>query len=399
MKQSPARAMVWSVASADPWTARCPMSLLLTTGAALFLAGFTLRGYVVGRRVRGGVVESPRTTLLPHLSEREIAALPYPPDVFDGARDVQGPYGSVRVYEFGPEEGRKVLLVHGISTPCLSLGGVAHGLVERGCRVMLFDLPGRGYSDTPADVDQDARLFASCILIVLASSRLSWMGDDGFSMVGYSLGGGISAAFTSYFPALVRSLVLVAPSGLLRDSHISRTSKVIYTKETVFEPLLLKVVQRRLMKTVPEPHKDGGDGKEEIGAASVAQAEVNVEGNQRVVLSKARPDITIEAAVNHQVTNHRGFVGSFMSSIRYGPIQNQHELWRKVGADMAAKGREVLIILGDRDPVIHCAELQEDAGEVLQGRVKFVIMDAGHEAPVAQGPAVAQHIWDFWQAQ
>lgn len=47
-------------------------------------------------------------------------------------------YGSIRVYEFGPEDGEKVLLVHGISTPCITLSHIAHGLVARGCRVMLF---------------------------------------------------------------------------------------------------------------------------------------------------------------------------------------------------------------------------------------------------------------------
>ena len=102
------------------------------------------------------VIPSPRLTLLPRLSDAETADLPYPPDVLPGARDVSSPYGSLRVYEWGPEEGRKVLLIHGISTPCISLGslsyyicmltclltlgsgGVAHGLVEKGCRVMLL---------------------------------------------------------------------------------------------------------------------------------------------------------------------------------------------------------------------------------------------------------------------
>lgn len=68
------------------------------------------------------IIRSPRATLLPHLSEAEIANLPYPPDILPGARDVTSPYGTVRVYEWGPEDGRKVLLVHGISTPCVALG-------------------------------------------------------------------------------------------------------------------------------------------------------------------------------------------------------------------------------------------------------------------------------------
>jgi hypothetical protein len=95
-------------------------------------------------RPTGGptITESPLKSLLPRLSEEQISRLPYPIEVFPGARDVTSPYGSIRVYEWGPESGRKVLFVHGISTPCIALGGIAHRLVDHGCRVMLFDLYG-----------------------------------------------------------------------------------------------------------------------------------------------------------------------------------------------------------------------------------------------------------------
>lgn len=111
----------------------------IASGAALFVAGFLARG-LINRRLRRAVVASPRSRVLDRLSEDELAKLPYPLDALPGARDVQSPAGSLRVYEFGPENGRKVLLIHGVSTPCLALGGVAHGLAEKGCRVMLFDL-------------------------------------------------------------------------------------------------------------------------------------------------------------------------------------------------------------------------------------------------------------------
>jgi hypothetical protein len=83
------------------------------------------------------VVPSP-LKYLPQLSTEEVNKLPYPPDLFPGARDVDTPFGSIRVYEWGPESGRKVLLIHGISTPCMSLGSVAEKLVDSGCRVMMF---------------------------------------------------------------------------------------------------------------------------------------------------------------------------------------------------------------------------------------------------------------------
>ena len=84
------------------------------------------------------IIPSPRTTVLPKLSDGEVQDLPYPPDVFPGARDVETPYGSIRVYEWGPNDGRKVLLIHGISTPSISMAGIADRLAKQGCRVMLF---------------------------------------------------------------------------------------------------------------------------------------------------------------------------------------------------------------------------------------------------------------------
>lgn len=81
-------------------------------------------------------IPSPRETLLPFLSGEESAALPYPPNFLPGARDVDTPYGVMRVYEWGPENGRKVLLIHGDTTPAPLFGPIARALAQKGCRVM-----------------------------------------------------------------------------------------------------------------------------------------------------------------------------------------------------------------------------------------------------------------------
>ena len=41
------------------------------------------------------IIPSPRNSLLPTLSQKEREDLPYPPDVFPGARDVHSPVCSV----------------------------------------------------------------------------------------------------------------------------------------------------------------------------------------------------------------------------------------------------------------------------------------------------------------
>lgn len=112
----------------------------LLTAAAASLGLFLITRSIQSQGKRDPlehVVPSPLKSLA-NSPAGEVSKLPYPPDLFPGARDVETPYGSIRVYEWGPESGRKVLLVHGISTPCISLGIVAEKLAESGCRVMMF---------------------------------------------------------------------------------------------------------------------------------------------------------------------------------------------------------------------------------------------------------------------
>ena len=112
---------------------------LLFAGLALgATSGLLLAVYRRNHGTLPAPIPSPGKTLLSSLSAEEQHKLPYPPNVLPGARDVDTPYGSIRVYEWGPENGKRVLFVHGISTPCISQGALAHRLVDKGCRVMLF---------------------------------------------------------------------------------------------------------------------------------------------------------------------------------------------------------------------------------------------------------------------
>lgn len=115
---------------------RAPALPVLSIAATVTFASCFYLGHLYSK-ISDDIIESP----LPRIRElplEEQKRLPYPPDVLPGARDVNSPYGNIRVYEWGPEDGRKVLLVHGISTPGVALGSLAEELVESGCRVMLF---------------------------------------------------------------------------------------------------------------------------------------------------------------------------------------------------------------------------------------------------------------------
>ena len=62
----------------------------------------------------------------------------YHRSTFPGSREFDTVYGTIQVFEWGPEDGEKVLLIHGLGTPCIALGDMAREFVDKGCRVMLF---------------------------------------------------------------------------------------------------------------------------------------------------------------------------------------------------------------------------------------------------------------------
>ncbi|TAQ84847.1 hypothetical protein B7494_g6839 [Chlorociboria aeruginascens] len=328
------------------------------------------------------IVRSPRYTLLPSLLPYEQHELPYPPDAFPGARDVESPYGSIRVYEWGPEKGRKVLLVHGISTPCIALGGIANGLVDKGCRVMLLDLFGRGYSDSP-DLPHDSRLYTTQILIAITSSPLAWT-PEGFSVVGYSLGGGIVVDFAASFPAMVKSVVLLAPGGLIRRHHFSWRNIILYSG-WIPERLMLFLARLRLQTPVKEI-----DAKSPEGAVV---GEIKGTDTATPVLSKNRPGVNVNAVVQWQVENHLGFTRSFVSSTRYASISGSHETWKKLGS----RQDKVLVLAGSTDPFIILSEFKPDVTECFgASKLEWKEIAAGHEFPVTHAADVVREVIEHW---
>ena len=59
---------------------------------------------------------------------------------------IQLSHGEVRVVVSGPEDGRPLLMIHGLSYPLEVWGAVTDDLADAGYRVVRFDLYGRGRS-------------------------------------------------------------------------------------------------------------------------------------------------------------------------------------------------------------------------------------------------------------
>ncbi|KAF9878482.1 hypothetical protein CkaCkLH20_03974 [Colletotrichum karsti] len=334
---------------------------------------------------------------------------PYPPDALPGARDVATPYGNLRVYEWGPEDGERVLLLHGIGTPCLALGGTAGEFVQRGWRVMTFDFFGRGYSDAPTDLPYDSRLYTTQILLALASSPLrGWTGNDAFHLLGYSLGGAVAASFASSSPHLVKSLTLIAPGGLIRSAaHVGWRSRLLYNSDLLPEFLRRFLVSRRLH---PAPSRKGDvPEKETVDDAENAAAAADWDGLQLV--GGAR----IGDVVAWQLGCHPGYVRSYMSTIRHAPIYDRaDEEWKALAGVLEARRREgggeggppglrkgrVLFVLGERDEIVVPGETVWDARRVLgEDAVEVLVLKGGHEVGVTKGKEIVGGVLAAWERE
>ena len=229
---------------------------------------------------------------------------------------------------------------------------MANALVQKGCRVILFDLFGRGYSDSP-NVPHDARLYTTQILLAITSSSLPWT-PDGFSIIGYSLGGGIAADFAAYFPHLIQGLVLLAPAGLVRPYHFGWQSKLLYN-DILPTPILEYLVNKRLTGGDSSSHAVQRLTNSRVSSTATAENAVasEMKGPARhdfnsTPLNRQKPHLTVASVVTWQLGLHQGFIRSFVSSIRYASISGNRETWKM----LAALEVPVLIIAGDTDPIM-----------------------------------------------
>lgn len=151
-------------------------------------------------------------------------------------RDLSGSFvelpGGVTHYELGnPEKDNTVVLVHGFSVPYFIYDPTFNFLAESGFRVLRYDLFGRGFSDRPHR-PHNIDLFVRQLEELLDALRVR----RPVSLVGLSMGGPITAAFTARYPARVQKLVLIDPSGArpLDAALMLKTARLPFVGELIF---------------------------------------------------------------------------------------------------------------------------------------------------------------------
>ncbi|TCD65971.1 hypothetical protein EIP91_001963 [Steccherinum ochraceum] len=282
----------------------------------------------------------------------------YAEDFFQGGAYVTFPYGRVRYWLMGPEDGPRIVLIHGLSIPAIIWQDVAPQLAANGYRVLLYDLYGRGYSDAPRTT-YDTNLYVTQLALLM-----QYIGWEKTHVVGLSMGGGIGAAFCDQFPHLVSGkLALLASTGIVESNDLSRTSKFLSSP---------------VMQTITSSHPF------RLYLRHLANNATTI-------------DDPIAELVRIQSAHLPGYNTAIASSIREGPIRSLAPVFVSLGRKTRKRGGKILLIWGTRDSVVpyhYAARVQ-----ALISESKLVTIDgAKHDLTLSHAGQVVKHLLAFFEA-
>jgi pimeloyl-ACP methyl ester carboxylesterase len=213
-------------------------------------------------------------------------------------------------YELGgPENGQPIVLVHGFSVPYFIWDPTFEFLTKSGFRILRYDLIGRGFSDRP-QVGYDIDLFCKQL-----TELLDTLGFEQICLMGLSMGGPISATFTTLFPKRVQKLVLIDPAG---------------AKPVTFP---------RLLKALTTP----GFGELALGLFGRGQLERGVESD---FYDPAHVKAFVEKYMIQM--QYKGFMRALLSTMRNGMLGDFSASYRKIGE----LGTPTLLLWGRNDKTV-----------------------------------------------
>ncbi|KAE9408220.1 alpha/beta-hydrolase [Gymnopus androsaceus JB14] len=293
---------------------------------------------------------------LASLPNGSLARKIYPEDFFEGGGYATFPYGRVRYWLMGPESGKKIVLIHGLSVPAMIWKDVAPELASRGYRVLLYDLYGRGYTDAPK-TSYNNLLYMNQLAFLM--QYLHWQKAI---FTGVSMGGGIAAAFTASFPNLVEDkVIIISSAGIVHTEDLSRTSKI----------MTLPLVQA-------------------FASSSFFQKYLQHLTNSPNETAPVNP---IQEIVRLQSAHLSGYNAAISSSLREGPIRGEY---KSFSSDVW-KDRKLLIIHGTNDntvPYKYAAMIQN---ALPNGTISEIVTIEGgnQDLTISHPDTIVNHI-DRW---
>ncbi len=265
-------------------------------------------------------------------------------------------HGKVYYNRYGNKGDNTVVLIHGVFTPSFVWDNVANILSQSGNYVIFYDLYGRGYSDRVTQ-PYDENLYNTQLLELLDALKI----EQPVDLIGYSLGGGIAASFTSKHPDRVKKMGLIAPPLLYAD----RTPLLL-------KVLLLPVIGDLLCHIIVPRFVINRQNKEYVNGV------VPIESLHKV----------------KEQFEFKGTVASFISTAKHYPYNSIKNTYKTVGNSHIP----VLLIWGKEDKLARF----ENSKKIIEfiPEVEFhPIENAEHSVTYAKSDVVGNILVDFAQLE
>ncbi len=243
----------------------------------------------------------------------------------------------------GPTNQAATVLVNGFSVPYFIWDPTFAGLTSAGLRTLRYDLIGRGYSDRP-DIVYNQACYERQLVELLAALDI----DKPINLIGLSMGGAIAIGFADKHPEIVGKLVLIDPAGMpMKQSLLVKLIRIPRFGEWLFDLLAEKLLIAGLAKDVYTREK-----AQEFAARYREQMQ------------------------------YSGFKRALISTLRDGPLQTMAEAYTRVGRHT----RPILLIWGKEDRTVPF-EISHKVRSALPNAEFHAIGGAGH-APHYEQPAL-----------
>ena len=242
------------------------------------------------------------------------------------------------------------------------------------------------------------------------------------------MGGGVAVHFAVAFPKIVRSLILLAPAGLIRPERFGVAARFIFTSGIVPERLLAFITRRRLRRPLASGLKAKQQQLQAVGKASTSAnrpeksnetkpsdlAVAEATDPCRTAADPQPPEsqgvlwsMQVGRYVRWMLSNHEGFIPAFMSCIRDAPLVGQEASWtalallaRGSGKEKNQSGLSLCIVLGRQDDVVDVNDYEKDAlplfGGLGSNDVFWALVPGGHDFPMTYSRHVLRAIFEFW---
>jgi pimeloyl-ACP methyl ester carboxylesterase len=264
--------------------------------------------------------------------------------------------GIVHYEASGPEGAPAVVFIHGISIPYVVWDPNFATVADAGYRVVRYDRYGVGYSDRLRGIRYDADLFDRQLLELVGKLKVK----TPLTLVGFSMGGGISVIFAERHPELVNGLILVSPAGF----PLPKTSSTGFFN-LLRLPGVGEYITRLFGKKMSNPDSQGSDVYDQTLLPGYVE---RLKGLER----------------------YKGTLYAWLSTIRHFPIQELESSYRAVGDSR----KPVLLVWGKEDRVLPFATTERVMAAMPQVEL-LAVEQAGHASQYEKRAFVNEAILSF----